>query len=677
MIREIKRCKSVKDYITNDLHFDVSSFWISNDNNDYDNEFDKLNVIDSFWIAAICPFCGQKQYVRWDWHDKLRYKLNKFLDESYGIDGAQVLIWNSIMHDVDDFLKNDFKCVSCGKDLSYKPGYYFSSSKDLRFKRYHKETYFVENAFIPFGYKHREWVAESTNTRDNYADSLYFDCYEDTLGYKRYAEISKKIALRGVEYYGTRNDDSVYDDNSISKSYINRFVDKSAVTESAIGLYATIDYVDDRDLYADATVSIEQIFGLMEYYQNYDEMYEDEVSNLIRIETESIENSVEVESVQKELSLDQIKDILKEMIGIETLIISMHGRLKRLSLVKERENSKYLNITTDNEKTRIVQLENEINELTQKRSSLETDTPNINIFIEKIAKDKPKISYPIEPNRPIEPQYETPGLFNKKKVEAANSEKKQKYDADLASYNVALSEYNRLLSDAQKMEKEQNEEIRQEAMILAQEYRKKELSDIESKISECQFGIESAKSEISQKEIEIQAVKDNLSELPWNKEYDQAVDLLKKTLEAKIVYEKSEVIFPKYQNLVAYSQFYEYFQSGRCTSLTGPDGAYNLYETELRQNIIIGKLDDITNSLEEIKQNQFMIYSELKSINSNISKLDDSMNKILGKVTEIGTNVEAIRNSTEIMEENSKIAAYYSKKNAELTNAMGYLVALK
>ena len=52
------------------------------------------------------------------------------------------------------------------------------------------------------------------------------------------------------------------------------------------------------------------------------------------------------------------------------------------------------------------------------------------------------------------------------------------------------------------------------------------------------------------------------------------------------------IIYPKYRGLVPIAAFYEYFNSGRCDTLTGHEGAYNIYETEIRMNIIIAKLDD-------------------------------------------------------------------------------------
>lgn len=85
-------------------------------------------------------------------------------------------------------------------------------------------------------------------------------------------------------------------------------------------------------------------------------------------------------------------------------------------------------------------------------------------------------------------------------------------------------------------------------------------------------------------------------------------------------YEQS-VIFPKYRNMVAITMINEYLMSGRCFELEGPNGAYNLYESELRQNIIIGQLSTIISSLEQIQSNQFSLYQELVKANSTVNEI--------------------------------------------------------
>ena len=81
------------------------------------------------------------------------------------------------------------------------------------------------------------------------------------------------------------------------------------------------------------------------------------------------------------------------------------------------------------------------------------------------------------------------------------------------------------------------------------------------------------------------------------------------------------IIGEKYQNLVAISSFYEYFEYGRCDSLSGPYGAYNKYEDELYKKIIIGKLDDIISKLDEIRNNQIMLYHVIEDSRTQTTKL--------------------------------------------------------
>lgn len=80
-------------------------------------------------------------------------------------------------------------------------------------------------------------------------------------------------------------------------------------------------------------------------------------------------------------------------------------------------------------------------------------------------------------------------------------------------------------------------------------------------------------------------------------------------------------LFPKYRNLVAVTTIDEYLQSGRCTTLEGSDGAYNLYEMELRQNIVIGQLSSILSNMEQIKNNQYTLYQELATANASIEDI--------------------------------------------------------
>lgn len=107
------------------------------------------------------------------------------------------------------------------------------------------------------------------------------------------------------------------------------------------------------------------------------------------------------------------------------------------------------------------------------------------------------------------------------------------------------------------------------------------------------------------------------------------------------------IIFPKYRNFTSINMICEYLQSGRCDKLTGPDGAYNLYESELRANIIIEKLDDIIISLDDIKYNQSLIYSAIRETNTLLNAISEEMEEINESAHIAAFNSEAIARENE------------------------------
>lgn len=97
------------------------------------------------------------------------------------------------------------------------------------------------------------------------------------------------------------------------------------------------------------------------------------------------------------------------------------------------------------------------------------------------------------------------------------------------------------------------------------------------------------------------------------------------------------MIYPKYQNMVAVCSIYEYFQCGVCDRLTGHEGAYNKFDSEILLNRIICKMDDILKSLDSIKNNQYMLYSAIQNGNQNVQRLiskTDEQTRLLGFVAD-------------------------------------------
>lgn len=115
-------------------------------------------------------------------------------------------------------------------------------------------------------------------------------------------------------------------------------------------------------------------------------------------------------------------------------------------------------------------------------------------------------------------------------------------------------------------------------------------------------------------------------------EFDDTLSLLEQALEKHYA---QGVLFPKYRNFVAVSAIAEYLSSGRCDKLEGADGAYNLYEMELRQNIVIGQLSTIISNIEQIKNNQYTLYQEL-------TKSNELINGILTELEEMHTDTRLI-----------------------------------
>ena len=124
-----------------------------------------------------------------------------------------------------------------------------------------------------------------------------------------------------------------------------------------------------------------------------------------------------------------------------------------------------------------------------------------------------------------------------------------------------------------------------------------------------------------------------------------------------------DIIHPKYRNMVAVIRILEYFDSGRCTALTGAGGAYNKYEDEIRQDAIISKLDTAINCLYQIRDNQYMLYETLEDC------LDTS--------DRIASQVSALTDSSKNIEACSAVAAYNSKIAASNSDALVFIEAYK
>ena len=126
------------------------------------------------------------------------------------------------------------------------------------------------------------------------------------------------------------------------------------------------------------------------------------------------------------------------------------------------------------------------------------------------------------------------------------------------------------------------------------------------------------------------------------------------------------VIGEKYRNLVAVSSFCEYLKYERCDTLTGVNGAYNKFEDELYKRQIVSKLDEVLIKMDQIKENQYMLYNAIQEAeeqreqlysdlkhqmsinNSNQQAISESLDRLDYNTQRIETNLEIERYWREI-----------------------------
>ena len=259
------------------------------------------------------------------------------------------------------------------------------------------------------------------------------------------------------------------------------------------------------------------------------------------------------------------------------------------------------------------------------------------------------IKAPVEPTKPT---LETPSLFNKKKVLAENERRQAEYDAQMKFYQESLIAYGAKRVELLK-EAELELETAKTAFVTARAEAEKATENPEEKNA-----IVELKSAIDQNVIE-------------------AETMLRKLYACRNEMYGFNVIFGKYRNVVALSTFYEYLMAGRCSRLEGHEGAYNIYESELRANMIIGQLSRVIEKLDEVKESQYLIYSELQTVNKNLNRINKTMEAALESIENIEKGVVHIAENTDVIAYNAAASAHYAKVNAELTNVLGFMVALK
>jgi len=333
-----------------------------------------------------------------------------------------------------------------------------------------------------------------------------------------------------------------------------------------------------------------------------------------------------------------LKEYLKNLIELEMGIYSLTERLKALYVQRASSNrnlirSKYLPAFEKR-----IELEAAETELQQWEKSAE-----------KYKQGEIGISFPLKPTPPV---LATPNLFNKKKVLAENEALQAKYQSELDIYETQVKQY----------------ETTKNHLII----------NAENEAAKTKATIDKAKHDLAKiAQSEDRSLPALTAKTIVDKEIDEAQALLKKLYECRNTLYAYNIVFEKYRNVVALSTFYEYLMAERCTTLVGADGAYNLYENQMRADMIIGQLSQVIEKLDQIKDTQYMIYSSLQTVNRNLDHLNKTMDSALVSIQNMEKDVVNISANTNVIAHNSAVTAYYSKLNADLTNALGYMVAFK
>lgn len=175
-----------------------------------------------------------------------------------------------------------------------------------------------------------------------------------------------------------------------------------------------------------------------------------------------------------------------------------------------------------------------------------------------------------------------------------------------------------------------------------------------------------------QKEIEKLKVQNHVAE-NYLQQVQKALATSHENLERMYAY---NVIFPKYRNYIMVSSIYEYICAGRCTTLEGHEGAYNILELEIRLDRIITQLDDILRDLAAIRANQYTLYSCPQEANRKIDTIMQEESRIANAMQGLSAQSYEMNRRLGDLQYSSEMANYLAEcNNRQLSymNRMNYL----
>lgn len=412
------------------------------------------------------------------------------------------------------------------------------------------------------------------------------------------------------------------------------------------------NYVASPNFYPLIENTLKLVSIFKEEYENSPVVREETINeNKLRDEYNDYDNKLANNKVN---SKEEILEYLRNISTIEATIYSYVMRYKKLCLIlKEEKKQNLLNkikliiLKKFDDKTK----EKDIIELEEKIEKLNNSKKTITEI-----EDKSNIKKPIfDLEKPVEPKYQTILFFKRREKEIENNKLRDEYQNAVKKYNKEYEKYQENVTDYEKKVKEwKQKELEIENKKITNEISKltKEKEQLVNQINNSIGFEESKTADIINYEIRL--LKENII----------------KNLQLENQLYSLNILYPKYRNFVAIASFIDYLESDRCTELTGNNGAYNLYESEIRMDAIINKMDIIISSLEKIKENQFYLYQEIKEANKKLDKISDELiinNEMLKK-----QNLEL-----EKITKNTCVSAFYDEKIAKYTKITAYLDMIK
>lgn len=410
--------------------------------------------------------------------------------------------------------------------------------------------------------------------------------------------------------------------------------------------------------------------------ENYVESIEP-VINLTYEKTKKDDRKIETDKITT--NVDSLLDYIKTILNFEVDIYSLKKR--------------YIDLKKEYIKTAILNSDDYVlseSKLKKKRNDIESNIKKINTLIsnQPKLKDEIKVDRPKKPRKPVfnmkeplKPVLLKSNIFNKKKIEKENANILLEYENQLKLYNDERLSYEKEMDNYNNLINIYNEEMRKcdiEEKILNEEAYNKEVSKYNTDKEKYYIELEKCQTELLDFDKNYNAEKTKiLNEYSFYKEMmamkyemEYIISIIKKDIELQNELYSLGVIYEKYRNYGSLSTFCEYLESGRCDSLKGPHGAYNIYEKEIRDDTIINKLDVVIDSLVQTNNQLQAIKNSLDMINGQLL-----VNNIL-QVVQIEQLDEIIEN-TDNINYNTRVAAFYAQKTANYTKGLYYINLFK